>query len=52
MERRILIYPAVAQDGLLASKVLSSVGIETLICVGSEAVLAALDEIAGAHLVV
>jgi signal transduction histidine kinase len=52
VERRILIYPAVAQDGLLASKVLSSVGIETLICRGSEAVLAALAEGAGALLVV
>ncbi|HEX7890505.1 MAG TPA: hybrid sensor histidine kinase/response regulator, partial [Ramlibacter sp.] len=52
MERRILIYPAVAQDGLLAGKVLSSVGIETLICRGSEAVLAALAEGAGALLVV
>ena len=52
MERRILIYPAVAQDGLLASKVLSSVGIETLVCNGSEAVLAALAVGAGALLVV
>lgn len=52
MERRILIYPAVAQDGLLASKVLSSVGIETLVCNGTEAVLAALAEGAGALLVV
>ena len=52
MERRILIYPAVAQDGLLAGKVLSSVGIETLICRGTEAVLAALAEGAGALLVV
>ena len=52
MERRILIYPAVAQDGLLASKVLTSVGLETLVCNGSEAVLAALAEGAGALLVV
>jgi signal transduction histidine kinase len=52
VERRILIYPAVARDGLLASKVLSSVGIETLICSGSEAVLRALAEGAGALLVV
>jgi signal transduction histidine kinase/CheY-like chemotaxis protein len=52
MERRILIYPAVAQDGLLAGKVLSSVGLETLVCSGSEAVLAALAEGAGALLVV
>ena len=52
MERRILIYPAVAQDGLLASKVLSSVGIENLVCSGSEAVLGALAEGAGALLVV
>lgn len=52
MERRILIYPAVAQDGLLASKVLSSVGLETLVCNGSVAVLAALAEGAGALLVV
>ena len=52
MERRILIYPAVAQDGLLASKVLSSVGLETLVCSGSEAVLTALAEGAGALLVV
>jgi signal transduction histidine kinase len=52
VERRIVIYPAVAQDGLLASKVLSSVGIETLVCNGSEAVLAALAEGAGALLVV
>jgi signal transduction histidine kinase len=52
VERRIVIYPAVAQDGLLAGKVLSSVGIETLICNGSEAVLAALAEGAGALLVV
>ena len=52
MERRILIYPAVAQDGLLASKVLASVGIETLVCNGSEGVLAALAEGAGALLVV
>jgi signal transduction histidine kinase len=52
VERRILIYPSVAQDGLLASKVLSSVGIENLVCSGSEAVLAALAEGAGALLVV
>jgi signal transduction histidine kinase len=52
VERRILIYAAVAQDGLLARKVLSSVGIETLICNGTEAVLAALAEGAGALLVV
>lgn len=52
MERRILIYPAVAQDGLLAGKVLSSVGLETLICNGSEAVLSALAEGAGALLLV
>jgi signal transduction histidine kinase/CheY-like chemotaxis protein len=52
MERRVVIYPAVAQDGTLASKVLSSVDIETLVCSGSEAVLAALAEGAGALLVV
>ncbi|MBI2769830.1 MAG: response regulator [Burkholderiales bacterium] len=52
MERRILIYPAVAQDGLLAGKVLSSVGLQTVVCTGSEAVLAALAEGAGALLVV
>ena len=38
MERRVVIYPAVARDGILASKVLSSVGIETLVCSGSEEV--------------
>ena len=52
MEHRILIYPAVAQDGLLASKVLASVGFESLVCSGSEAVLSALAEGAGALLVV
>lgn len=52
MERRILIYPAVAQDGLLAGKVLSSVGLQTLVCNGSEAVLSALAEGAGALLLV
>jgi signal transduction histidine kinase len=52
VERRILIYPAVAQDGLLASKVLSSVGIETLICRGTDAMMEALAEGAGALLVV
>ncbi len=52
MERRILIYSAVAQDGLLASKVLSSVGLETALCNGSEAVISALAEGAGALLVV
>ena len=45
MERRILIYPAVAQDGLLAGKVLGSAGLETLICDGTEAVLAELDRL-------
>jgi signal transduction histidine kinase len=52
MERRILIYAAVAQDARLASKVMSSVGLETLVCSGTEAVLAALAEGAGALLVV
>lgn len=52
MERRILIYPAVAQDGLLAGKVLGSAGLETLICDGTEAVLAELARGAAALLVV
>jgi signal transduction histidine kinase/CheY-like chemotaxis protein len=52
VEKRILIYSYIAQDAQLAYKVLSSAGIATAICQSSDNVISALNEGAGALLVV
>ncbi len=52
MTRRILIYAAVAQDGVLANKVLRSVGIASCLCTSMESLIAELAEGAGALLIV
>jgi signal transduction histidine kinase/ActR/RegA family two-component response regulator len=52
VEKRILIYAAVAQDAQLACKVLGSAEVATTVCNSSEAMVTALNEGAGALLVV
>jgi signal transduction histidine kinase len=51
MERRILIYVGTTQDGVLASQVLQSVGLECLVVVGMSALLGELAGGCGALLV-
>ncbi len=51
MERRILIYVGTTQDGLLASQVLQSAGLESLVVVGMQSLLAELALGCGALLV-
>lgn len=52
MEKRILIYAAIAQDAQLACKVLASADVQTTVCTSSDGMVAALNEGAGALLVV
>ena len=51
MERRILIYVGTTQDGVLASQVLTAVGIECKVLVGMQALLDELAQGCGALLV-